>query len=129
MGTVIPLFTENTRPIKSAKQIKNTKQINNVSQFKKAEPIAKPNERPSLRDAIRSMEEALVEQAEVFEEYKNTTEQLYKNIKSIEMNYALFGQALEDAQHNTLRLRKKAARLEAIMNDLQYQNNKRMAMA
>jgi ERCC4-related helicase len=102
MGTVIQLFADNT------------------------ESVAKPNGCSSLRSAIRNMEEALAEQAEVFAEYKDTTERLYKNIKSIEMNYILFGQALENAQCNTLRLRKKSARLESIMNDLQYQNNKRL---
>lgn len=98
MGTVIPLFTKN------------------------AEPIAKPYGCSSLRLAIRNMEDALSEQADVFAEYKETTEKLEKVIKSIEMNYVLFGQALEEAQENTRRLRKRTLRLWTVMDDSQNKN-------
>jgi len=93
MGTVIPIFT------------------------KKADPVAKPHGCSSLRRAIKNMETALSEQADVFATYQEINKNLGENIRLLEMNYIRFGQALETAKGTTRRLRKKALRLAAIMDD------------
>lgn len=93
---------------------------NVIKLFKNTEKSAvNPYSSTSLSRAIRRMEGALEEQAEVFAEYKETNEKLEEIIKSIGTNYALFDAELEKAKNNTFRLQGKSLRLWSIMDDFE----------